>query len=114
MREIKFRFWNREMKQMQYPFESGYFELKPEGLKLDEKLFYIKTYEDRCDVMQFTGLLDKQGVEIYEGDIIDNMTVVYEAPTFWLAKDENSLHELSYKDGIHKVIGNIYENPNLL
>jgi uncharacterized phage protein (TIGR01671 family) len=69
-------------------------------------------------LMQFTGLLDKNGKEIYEGDIVDsklydgtrkNYVVEYRDGSFVIG-----LTELGkwIEDVI--VIGNIYENPNLL
>jgi hypothetical protein len=68
---------------------------------------------DNWQVMQFSGLVDKAGVEIYEGDIvyiagIGNVIVSF--PFFQLYEEV-----YSGNDGdIEKVIGNIYENPELL
>lgn len=65
-------------------------------------------------VMQFTGLLDKNGKEIYEGDIIQWDTSDYSdlrcavsfcPPSFTLPGDDG---------GNLEIIGNIYENPELL
>jgi uncharacterized phage protein (TIGR01671 family) len=102
----------------------------------------VMTYESReddCILMQSTGLVDSKGVEIFEGDIVKvNKTtgyfdkghriVEYLAPTFSLCKPENIGSKPQGKFGNYvidsdefdtpmaseEVIGNIYENPELL
>ena len=75
-------------------------------------------------VMQFTGLLDNNGAEIYEGDVVTGYCCDYEGPfevffhegTFSVKADESyfpCLFECSPEKNV-EVIGNIYENPELL
>lgn len=102
-RTIKFRSWDG--KKMWNEF--GLY-----GHKLNAGLVAVA---DQGDIlMQFTGLLDKNGVEIYEGDILtfgaDNLPVVYEAGAFRMG--DTGLSGLILSD--HIVIGNIYENPELV
>lgn len=103
MRVIKFRFikGNRVL---------GTQELKPNGI--------IDTAYDWDECNQFTGLLDRNGKEIWEGDIVDyfyefwntgGMGERRKGEVKWYSR--NACFTL-YKDMV--VIGNIYENPELL
>ena len=78
---------------------------------------------DVLEIMQFTGLLDKNGKEIYEGDIVNDpdykpdRIVFYEplgAGFYTKFPSGNFIERLSLSYQSSKVIGNIYENPELL
>ena len=117
-REIKFRAWDEEGKRW---------------INLDECVITIdgqihstsgrnihRNITDKVDVQQFTGLTDKNGKEIYEGDIVElnDRGVKRRSVVRFDIKDcdESCFHFRSYGwyvDEI-KVIGNIYENPELL
>jgi hypothetical protein len=132
-REIKFRAWDNKEKQWLLGYELknlGGFSLVGETVLLgewshviDPFLFSRNGYKfDDLKIMQYTGLEDKNGKEIYERDILAPCGIWIEKPTavtfengaFGL--DGNSFHygfeELNWKD--LEVIGNIYENPELL
>lgn len=119
MREIKFRVWNLLGKDWDY------FTLR--GLAEDETIDW-RHYESWC---QSTGLKDKNGKEIYEGDIFDciylfdgckkhKLKVVWQENTgrFWL-ENIGECHQPNVTKTISdmirsKVIGNKFENPELL
>jgi len=87
------------------------------------KQFLDSLYED-CNLMEHTGLSDKQGVDIYEGDIITtqtskNMVISWsdKFASFCINRDgwafQHWFGEACNPEHC-EVIGNIYENPELL
>lgn len=113
MREIKFRAWDKKGKVW---LEWGSFDL------------FQMLKNDRYVVVQYTGLKDKKGKEIYEGDILafifPNNSNKGIAPIVWEYgcwnvtdfKNEagsNNIYNL-YPTTDCEVIGNIKENPELL
>jgi len=120
-REIKFRAWHPDAKDMVY------FGLGENNFSAYDKYGEQWAMEDANDypVMQYTGLKDKNGVEIYEGDIVEadvNMffdkgreqkQVIYENGAFVYGK--NGVHLSILFPSFHPVvIGNIHENPQLI
>ncbi len=130
MRTIKFRIWARGFKP-------------PQFVEADRLEMYSNTWGEFLDKMnsdslfiwqQFTGLLDKNGKEIFEGDILclhDNpppytkgnsfVKVVYIGSGFCYEDLHNKkVESISYiigestVDEIAEVVGNIFENPELL
>jgi uncharacterized phage protein (TIGR01671 family) len=128
MREIKFRAWNKELKQMNQ-VKGLHFVAHQDG-RLDFIDAGWKWMPEAFELMQFTGLHDKNGKEIYEGDIVKFDTtdlktkklrhkfinqVRYDYCRFVVTDTSNDVPYCIYDVRQHiEVIGNIYENPELL
>ena len=115
MREIKFRVWNDYTNEMRYNFEG--FTNKFDVLNLTK--FFNK--ENYLTLLQFTGLQDVDGKDIYEGDIIlieSNKClcpVEYsENDCRFLLKNGRGYRGYFAMIGDLKIVGNIYENSELL
>ena len=114
VREIKFRAWDKTFKKMCAVAEIEFME----GDKPFIIVNFLRLEGKACDLMQYTGLKDKNGEEIYEGDvakgILDGDTHVWEVS--WAEDRETlgwSITPQDVENGL-EVIGNIYENPDLL
>ena len=116
MREIKFRAWDKENEKM----------MKVSSLHLENKEISVKengTFRlfRMQNLMQYTGLKDKNGKEIYEGDIyhVGDKNIRYLVVWFDSGFEGKQLRSTSYA-GLKswakdiEILGNIYENPELL
>jgi uncharacterized phage protein (TIGR01671 family) len=139
MRETKFRAWHTQH-GMSMPFTLG----EIPTWDLGKGWVTLEEYDKNLDVMQYTGLKDKNGVEICEGDIVFNANC-FGCPTSWgdatdsfpqyrlivWDEDEAKFRWAFLEEGIRdrrcsgysfvknnadmfEVIGNIYENKELL
>lgn len=118
MRAIKFRAWRGiEMIYQQDEFS-------------ESVASFFNRVHGQHYVMQFTGLKDSKGVDIYEGDILEydlseeagfpesEKGIVHFSPSgFWTSQDNNHLQEIlseELESFPTIVIGNIYANPELI
>ena len=103
MRTIKFRIFNKKIK--------SYIGIHSSAIMIDE----LNNLNDNLIVEQFTGLHDKNGKEIYEGDIVTDgvgkYKIIYDLKLagyqpYCIFRDD--------PENYCEVIGNLYENPELL
>lgn len=133
MGDIKFRAWDKKKNNWFDDEGSLYIELNG-NINFGWNGEVMDDYTDRVILLQYTGLKDKNGIEIYEGDIVKASStgiwgkfqvkwrqdgspcwIMYPA---WKSGITWSLHgtlndKSEYQDDV-EVIGNIYENPELL
>ena len=111
MRQIKFRAWDKKVNKFDERF--------PRELKYFGELGFTLTSND-FEFSQFTGLLDKNGKEIYEGDEMwdgqRHGQIKWNDANckFILEGDDFTFEMIDLKDKNFSVGGNIYENPELL
>lgn len=127
MNNLKFRVWDKKLQifgivsNIDFEFEEVTFYIDDE-----EELETCQPFED-VEIMQSTGLFDKNGVEIFEGDIIDVGTripflnkIQRDEETAYLKlvpldKRWTESYFTNFEDkNRYEVVGNIYENKELL
>ena len=131
-REIKFRAWDRKFNRIFDVVEIIYeytFVLVWRNPFKDEHINWIGSgliAGEECDLMQYIGLKDINGVEVYEGDVLhlrghQTFVVTFSDASF-VARSTNKVQRINWTPSImsriiemgYKVIGNIYENPELM
>ena len=137
MRENKFRAWDKTNKRMIYLHQKDIFDFRKNGGFLvafvEDDYKYGKYTRSKLEaydfventgnfiIMQYTGLKDKNGIEIYEGDIIKSQFLrkngvieyVDDKVCFMVKISMNEWHFISDLYDL-KIIGNVYKNPELL
>lgn len=127
MRELKFRFWDKRYKKYVEPYAIC---LDGRAIVVNKPCNDLETLDsERAIIEQYTGLKDKNGKEIYEGDIVrygrhlsgiippESLTAVVK---WWSGEEEyypcctSSGFSLPFSEDGYEVIGNIHENPELL
>lgn len=133
MREIKFRAWDT-IENLMADGEIIETVMQPDEMNvyhagLSYGVFFVGRFDSNGDwhklpTMQFTGFCDKNGKEIYEGDVVTipdstycpdrSAAVIFRDGTF---KFDRPMRGAQFRDtafcGNAVVIGNIYENPDL-
>jgi uncharacterized phage protein (TIGR01671 family) len=132
MREIKFRAWDEQNKIMHNDFQfiksgdsaNDWIIFKSDKHECFDRWVNNPYFSQQMKIMQFTGLHDKNGKEICEGDIIAYEQMrIFESECFeviflegaFKRKNKNyDLRDLTVFIDKIEIIGNIYENPELL
>ena len=126
MKELKFRVWDKEREC--YLDETELAGITPDGrciLYIEEEEISRLEIEENYIVEQYTGIKDKNGKEIYEGDIVEYTICYYGNEkrhrkvvewSEWDSDDFGEPHNLGYSNlsECMEVIGNAHENPDLL
>jgi hypothetical protein len=121
MREIKFRAWDKNLMQM-FPVDGWQYSTVYVRSPNNQKWCQPK---ENIVLMQYTGLKDKNGKEIYEGDIVQyagiNCVIDMEVFSYLKPIDRDAWFDLDpasdklfERSSYFEIIGNIYENPELL
>jgi len=122
MREIKFRAWIKELNEIR---EVEYINFWKKMISFPNKFYkeyYLNADFDEIELMQYTELKDKNNKEIYEGDIVTLHNSKYKVifntkEARFVLRDDEFESEIPFTNNNNErmeIIGNIYENPELL
>ena len=128
MRDVKFRAWDKKRKQfieilLLHYGDDGIFAVTGTHDNKSDAVYFL---ED-LDLSEYTGLKDKHGKQIYEGDILEGSPygrrhrIIVEyidwrftARNFWISMMDDPSEPFSESMNHWEIIGNIYENHELI
>ena len=123
-REIKFRVWDNQENTMFYNEDILKIQFAENFIRIENERYAFNSFLDEIILMQYIGLKDFNGKEIYEGDIVednfgDRYEVVFEdykfnLKGFYCGCFDNPNDGFSELRDKLKVIGNIYEDGDLM
>lgn len=116
MRDIKFRAWHKHDKRMMFRgvFDRNWYTEAKGGKCIDG---IQPSDKGNVELMQYTGLKDKNGVEIYEGDVVsfdsESLECIIETDGAWFENDNVTMRYDDFKKYGEPLVvtGNIYEKP---
>lgn len=130
MENLRFRAWDKEDERMKEVFNIDFHRFTAiVGFRLSEPKSFLS--DDPLIIMQSTGIKDKNGIDIFEGDILKIFVlgnqgaiakVIFKNGMFGI---EDDMHGYGYDKGLYslhqilslrdaEILGNKYEHPNLL
>jgi uncharacterized phage protein (TIGR01671 family) len=133
-REIKFRIWDKKEKKLykkvsriawsQDDQPDGYIFFIQATWATDEGFYTGMFSPEDVELMQYTGLKDRNSKEIYEGDVVvtqlnspdgskESLVVAFTHGAFKLKKEEDTYYYFPFLLDV-EIIGNVYEHPELL
>ena len=123
-RVIKFRAWDTDKKVLVHETDLDILKTVFHICFMDEEIgpppiiYNIGRYNDNV-LMQFTGLKDMNGKDIYEGDIISDPMgigqIVFDSGSFCIKWNDNPNESiLILESELLEIIGNLFETPELL
>lgn len=122
MKNLKLRAWDKQFGIMSVVTRLDYWS---DVVEMSDGELYIQKL-DKVELMCSTGLFDKKGAEIFEGDILADLSesgdelvylyVIYKDGKFMAVENEKHGYSADLIDctTYHSVVGNIYENAKLL